>query len=129
MHLAKPATFEQILMAVAAVYRRSRPAAEREDVWRLDETAGLLHAPDGAVIELSPTDLTVLQCLLEAGGETVSRAVLAERIGLAGDDDPNLLAATIYRLRRRIERATPALVPLQAKSRLGYAFRARLTRS
>ena len=36
------------------------------------------------------------------------------------------LNATIYRLRRRIERATPALVPLQSRSRVGYVFRAPL---
>mgnify|MGYP006913931264 CR=1 FL=1 len=29
-------------------------------------------------------------------------------------------------LRRRIERATPGLVPLQSKSRVGYVFRAPL---
>jgi DNA-binding response OmpR family regulator len=126
MHLAKPATFEQILMAVSAVFRRSAPLASRQDVWRLDEAAGQLVAPDGALMDLSPTDLSVLQCLLSANGEAVSRAVLSEHIGLSADDDPNLLAATIYRLRRKIERTTTSLVPLQHKSRQGYAFRARL---
>ena len=36
------------------------------------------------------------------------------------------ITSTIYRLRRRIERATPAVVPLQSISRVGYAFRAPL---
>jgi DNA-binding response OmpR family regulator len=94
--------------------------------WRLDARARRLLAPDGAVIELSPTDLAVLACLLEADGETVGRDVLVRRIGLPLDEDPNLLHATIYRLRRRIERATPGMVPLQSKSRVGYVFRAPL---
>ena len=34
--------------------------------------------------------------------------------------------AVVYRLKRRIEKATPAVVPLQAKSRVGYQFRAPL---
>ena len=70
----------------------------------------------------------MLSCLADADGATVARATLAAHIGLAADDDPNLLAASIYRLRRRIERATPALVPLQSKSRQGYAFRGSLLR-
>ena len=57
------------------------------------------------------------------------RGTLASRLGLAADSDPNLLSASIYRLRRRIERATPALVPLQARSRAGYVFRAPLLRA
>lgn len=126
MHLAKPVTVEQILLAVAAVYRRSAAQGMREAVWQLRAASAQLVAPDGAVIELSPTDVRVLQALAEACGETVDKAALAQRIGLSPDDDPNLLAATIYRLRRRIERATPALVPLQARSRQGYLFRGRL---
>ena len=37
MHLAKPATFEQILLAVTAVYRRASPPGLRQDVWQLRE--------------------------------------------------------------------------------------------
>lgn len=129
MHLAKPATFEQVLLAVRAVYRRSGKGGGGQGTWKLDERQQRLTAPDGAVIELSPTDVSVLACLLEAGGQPVGKAQLAERIGLSADDDPNLLAATIYRLRRRIERATPELVPLQSKSRVGYSFRASLVRA
>ena len=36
------------------------------------------------------------------------------------------LNGTIFRLRRRIERATPGAVPLQTKSGVGYVFRAPL---
>jgi hypothetical protein len=54
----------------------------------------------------------------------VTRETLCERLGLPPDGDN--LNATIYRLRRRIERATPAVVPLQSKSRVGYVFRAPL---
>ncbi len=126
MHLAKPVTFEQVTLAVAAVFRRSGGKGVAQAVWRLDEAARRLLAPDGAVIELSPTDASVLACLLEADGATVSRDTLAQRLGLSLTEDPNLLHATIYRLRRRIERATPGLVPLQSKSRVGYVFRAPL---
>lgn len=129
MHLAKPVSFEQVALAVEAVYRRSGPSGVPQPAWRLDEPARRLLAPDGAVIDLSPADASVLACLLEANGETVARDTLAQRLGLSLADDPNLLHATIYRLRRRIERATPGLVPLQSKSRVGYVFRAPLQRA
>ena len=58
----------------------------------------------------------------------MSRDALTRRIGLPSDTAPNLLNATIYRLRRRIERATEQLAPLQTKSGLGYVFRAPLVR-
>lgn len=129
MHLAKPVSFDQILLAVGGVYRRSASATPATPPWRLDEAQCLLVSPSGARIELSPTDLAVLSCLLEAEGEIVSREHLARTLGRAPEDDPNLLNASIYRLRRRIERATQALAPLQARSRAGYVFRAPLLRA
>lgn len=39
------------------------------------------------------------------------------------EEPDNALSATIYRLRRRIERATDCVVPLQSLSRVGYVFK------
>lgn len=129
MHLAKPVTNEQIALAMHGVYRRSgRPSAQTA-AWQLDVAKSLLLTPEGTAIELSPTDLSVLTCMLHAAGETVGREALTASLGLAPGDDPNVLSATIYRLRRRIERATQALAPLQAKSRAGYVFRAPLLKA
>ena len=128
MHLAKPVSFEQVLLAIGSVYRRSVGLTTTAAPWRLNADQRVLVSPDGVRIDLSPIDLTVLGCLLDAAGETVSRETLAARLGRSPDDDPNLLNATIYRLRRRIERATQALAPLQARSRAGYVFRAGLVR-
>ena len=54
MHLAKPVTFEQVALAVEAVYRRSGPSGAQQPTqqlaWRLDESARRLLAPDGAVL-------------------------------------------------------------------------------
>jgi len=69
----------------------------------------------------------VLECFVEAQGETVSRETLRQRLGKSADHDTeDGLNATMYRLRRRVERATPRLFPLQSKSRVGYQFRATL---
>lgn len=127
MYLAKPVQFEQVALAVEAVHRRSTRNPSTDAVWLLDRRSGDLVAPDGARVSLSETDLTVIDCFVQARGDVVTRETLLHRLGRSVDEgasDP--LNATIFRLRRRIERATPLAVPLQSKSRVGYAFRAPL---
>ena len=128
MYLVKPVQFEQVALAVRAVQRRAaQPPARKDEAWRLNRAVPELLAPDGARVPLSDTDLQVLLCLLDAQGETVTRDALRQRLGRVpsaqGDDGLN---AIIYRLRRRIERATPLMVPLQSRSRGGYVFKAPL---
>jgi DNA-binding response OmpR family regulator len=130
MHLAKPVQFDQVVLAVEAVFRRSAASGRANPAvpgWRLHRAARELQAPDGARISLSEADLAVMECFIEAAGDVVTRDVLRARVGHTesgvADDSLN---AVIYRLRRRIERATPHLVPLQSRSRVGYVFRAPL---
>jgi two-component system OmpR family response regulator len=127
MYLSKPVQFEQILLAIQAVCRRSAASDMGGRVWRLDRRLGQLIAPDGACVDLSDTDRSVIECFVEAQGEVVPRDKLLQRLGRGSEPEaPGGLNATIFRLRRRIERATPATVPLQTKSGVGYAFRAPL---
>ena len=128
MHLTKPVQFEQVALAIRAVQRRAAPPAPVLPTWTLDSGARQLVAPDGTRVDLSDADLVVLACLVEARGEPVSRDTLRQRLGMGPDGDAgDSLNATIHRLRRRIERATPIMVPLQSRSRVGYVFRAPLT--
>lgn len=127
MYLTKPVQFEQVALAVEAVQRRVEAAHPTNTVWRLDRRAGQLVAPDGARIDLSEIDLALIECFVHADGDVVSRETLRQNLGRTDDaEGADGLNATIYRLRRRIERATPTLVPLQSKSRVGYVFRAPL---
>jgi two-component system, OmpR family, response regulator len=124
MYLVKPVRFEQVTLAIKAVERRARRDGSGQAQWRLDRLGRKLTAPDGAVVELSATDLTLLECFAQAQGAPVARETILERLGKAsGDGAADGLNATIFRLRRRIERATPAPQPLQSKSRVGYVFR------
>lgn len=128
MYLTKPVQFEQVALAIEAVYRRVSASAPVQGAWKLDRRTGQLVAPDGARVDLSDIDQTLMECFVEAQGQVVSRETLRQRIGRPEETDAaDGLNATIYRLRRRIERATPLLVPLQSKSRVGYVFRAPLT--
>jgi two-component system OmpR family response regulator len=127
MHLTKPVRFEQVALAVKAVQRRAVAAREQASHWKLDSRAGELIAPDATRISLSDTDVAVMQCFVKAQGAVVSRETLRDTLGRpGGEESDNALHATIYRLRRRIERATPVVVPLQSQSRVGYVFRATL---
>jgi two-component system OmpR family response regulator len=129
MVLSKPLPCEQVALAIQAVQRRvARGVAPTPGAWKLNRATRYLLAPDGARVALSEADVVVLDCLLEAAGATVTRETLSQRLGRSGDGDQgNGLNAIIYRLRRRIERATPMLVPLQSRSRIGYVFRAALS--
>lgn len=127
MYLSKPVQFEQIALVVEAVQRRIGTAGSRQNAWRLDRNARQLVAPDGARIDLSEADCTLMECFVAARGEVVSREALLQRLGKASEHAAGGgLNATIFRLRRRIERATPATVPLQTKSGIGYVFSATL---
>ena len=127
MYLTKPVTFEQVELAIRAVHRRIMPTAKTATAWKLDGRRSVLTAPDGQLVELSPTDLLVMQCFLKAQGEVVSRDHISELLGYtSATDSDNSLHATIYRLRRRIEKVTPLAVPLQSQQKVGYQFRAPL---
>jgi len=126
MHLAKPVSLDQITLAIGAVHRR---VAKHKDpasrTWMLDPQRHQLLSPEGATIELGDNDVTILSCFPPAEGAVVPREMLCERLGRPVlDTSDNGLHAMIYRLRRRIEKVTGAVVPLQSQSRVGYVFKA-----
>jgi two-component system OmpR family response regulator len=127
MYLEKPVSLEQIVLVIKALQRRAMLRGQREQSWVVDLRASQLQAPDGAKVDLSDTDLTVLRCFLDAEGGIVTRDTLIHSLGRDGTSTlDNTLHATIYRLRRRIEKASSSLVPLQSEPRVGYVFRAPL---
>ena len=127
MYLTKPVTFEQVELAVRAVHRRIMTTAKTATAWKLDRRRSLLTAPDNQTVDLSPTDLILMDCFLKAQGAVVTREQIRELLeGTSAAESDNSLHATIYRLRRRIERVTPLAVPLQSQQKVGYQFRAPL---
>lgn len=127
MYLTKPVTFEQVELAIRAVHRRIMTTAKTATAWKLDKRRSMLTAPDGQTVELSPTDLVLMECFLKAQGTVVTREQIRELLeGTSAAESDNNLHATIYRLRRRIERVTPLAVPLQSQQKVGYQFRAPL---
>lgn len=124
MYLMKPVRLEQVALAIEAVQRRIESSRSHAAAWRLDREAKQLIAPDGTRIDLSDNDIAVIECFLEADGTPVTRGALCRRLGRDPEaEDDNLLAATIYRLRRRIERATTSTLPIHSEQKVGYSFR------
>ncbi len=122
MHLAKPVSFDKVVVAIRGVYRRVTTPVNQ--AWLLDAQASSLVAPDGVAIALSETDLALMQCFLKAQGGSVTRETLCRLLGHPDTpESENLLSATVYRLRRRVERATPLPVPLHTQARIGYVFK------
>lgn len=128
MYLTKPVRFEQVVIAIESVFRRVHPPeANSSSHWHLDTWARKLVAPDGAAVDLSEADVAMLKCFAQAEGDVVSRETLKDCLAkLPGREAEDGLNATIFRLRRRIEKATPVSLPLQTKSRVGYVFSAPL---
>ena len=126
MHVSKPVSLEQITLAIEAVWRRIvRQRTETQRAWTLDADRHRLTSPEGDLIELGDNDVTILSCFPAAAGGVVSRETLCERLGRPVlDTSDNGLHAMIYRLRRRIEKVTGSVVPLQSQSRVGYVFKA-----
>jgi DNA-binding response OmpR family regulator len=127
MYLMKPVRFEQVALAIEAVQRRIAAHGGQASVWRFDRSARKLVAPEGTRIDLSDNDAALVECFVAARGATVTRAELCQRLGRDPDSEAdNLLHAAIYRLRRRIERASQSVVPLQSEAKVGYTFRGQL---
>jgi DNA-binding response OmpR family regulator len=127
MYLAKPVNFGQVALAVKAVQRRVGSHHAHQADWHLDRRARRLMAPDGACVDLSDGDMKMMECFLSADGEVVARDALHVAMGReVAEEGTDGVYAAMYRLRRRIERVTPGNVPLQAKARVGYFFRAPL---
>ena len=125
MHLAKPVTFDKVVVAIRGVYRRI--TTPQSQAWLLDVAGSRLLAPDGVAVALSDTDLALMRCFLQAKGGSVTRETLCRLLGHPDTpESENLLSATVYRLRRRVERATPLAVPLHTQARVGYAFKGEL---
>lgn len=133
MLLARGATDDDVCAAVAAVHRRSGPSASpglSGRPWTLLEQSATLQAPDGTGIALSQSDLALVKCFADSKDGKVDRQVLVERLwGARAGSMENALHATVYRLRKRIEQAGQALVPVHSVAKVGYEFRAPLVRA
>ncbi len=124
MFINKPVRADQIAQAITALKRRLRLAekAPPEPSWSLDQSWGLLRAPDGEEIKLGAMEQRIVTALAEAGSEGHSRGELARLARVAPSPDDRNLDAAVFRLRRKIEERTSKLSPIVTRHGKGYVF-------
>ena len=112
-YLTKPFAFAELLARVRALLRRSRvaqPAVLRVADLALDPASR--RVTRGSVgITLTPKEYAILEVLMRATGDVVTRTRLAERVwDEASEVLDNLVDAHVSHLRKKIDRGTS--VPL-----------------
>ena len=123
LYLAKPIRFDQVIFSIHALQRRFAPEpGEVEPHWRLLPDAAALLPPGGGSIPLTQHELGLLHALTLADGATLSRRALTQHLGIEPGADFGNLTALIYRLRRKIEAATPSPAPIRTVHGIGYAM-------
>jgi DNA-binding response OmpR family regulator len=104
-YLTKPFAFAELVARVRALARRAQPALapvlKAGDV-RLDPGSRLVTR-DGARLELSAKEFTVLELLMSADGTVLSaEEILARAWDETADPFSNVVKVTISRLRRKL---------------------------
>ena len=107
-YLVKPFAFEELSARLRALARRGAPTGRRTKPTLvagpivLDETARLVTV-DGATVDLSPREFSLLECLLRHVGQTLSRDQLLDQawpFGVAVT--PNAVDAYVHYLRDKL---------------------------
>lgn len=106
-YLPKPFAFDELLARIRAVARRGpkeRPTVLREGDLSLDPAAHEVRR-GSRTIDLTPTEFSLLECLLRNGGRTMGRGDLVEQVwDFAFDGDPRIVNVYVRSLRNKIDR-------------------------
>ncbi|MFH1415501.1 MAG: response regulator transcription factor [Elusimicrobiota bacterium] len=107
-YLVKPFAFSELLARVRAVARRRKD----EDITKFQvddlmlDISKRLVVRKGEKISLTPTEFTLLHCLLERKGEVVTRTALLENVwGYDFDSTTNVIDVHMTNLRKKINEA------------------------
>lgn len=135
-YLVKPVDFQELIANVEAVWRRlggSKPGGESEfpsgslsaPSWLLDRERWLLITPEGQELKLTSKEFAFVRCLVQAAGELVSKANLAEALsGNALEYDYHRIDVMLSRLRKKGMQIIGESLPVKTIQSYGYAFTA-----
>ncbi len=122
-YLGKSVDLDELAAIVGALSRRLGLSVAEASGWQLRLGPRLLCAPEFDPIELSHQDCTVLQVLMAHVGEIVSRRQIVAALGESYlDYDQRRLDTQMRRLRRKVEQATGAPLPVRTSRNAGYCF-------
>lgn len=121
-YLGKGCDLEELEVTLAALVRRLG-LQRREARWQLELGPNRLLPPSAPPVSLSRQDMVVLQCLLRAAGEEVSRREVVQALG--GNVlvyDQRRLDTQIRRLRRKVLEESGQALPLKTLRGSGFCF-------
>lgn len=120
-YLVKPFVFSELVARLRSIVRRPRQRVEplRHRNLELDLLSRQARV-DGRLLNLSPTEFSLLRCLVESRGEAVTRAMLLEAVwGYRFDPGTNVVDVHVSRLRKKLELARSDL-SLVSQRGVGY---------
>ncbi len=124
-YVTKPFAFEELLARVEALSRRPRvlvsPSLNVADLELHLDTREVLR--DGAPIELTPKEYTVLEYLMRHAGKVMSRTLITEYAwGYHFDPGTNIVDVVINHLRKKIDASHSAKL-IHTIRGVGYVIR------
>lgn len=105
-YLCKPFHFEELLVRVQALIRRSHDKTGeslRSSDLTLDEERQQVKLPDGKIFDLTGTEFRLLRCFMLHPGQILSKTRLTEHVyDQDFDRDSNLIEVYVRRLRDKL---------------------------
>ncbi len=126
-YLGKPFAFEELIARMRALTRRSArpivPAVLSAGNVRLNVDLREVRVDD-RVIELTPTEFTLLEFLMRNPGQALTRDQILEHVwGYYADPEGNVVDLYIHYLRRKLKHGTEG-APIDTVRGVGYTIRA-----
>ena len=123
-YMRKPFSLDELVARVRALLRRTQEPDEAKRI--ITDGDFMLDAAEkevwlrGRLIDLSPTEFSILEALARRMGHTVSREELLRKIWGLGNCDTRTVDVHMSRLRKKLDDGkTPALFPQTLRGR-GY---------
>ena len=128
-YLVKPIDVDELALILRRLAERnSWPTTERRGAtskpcWRLDEHQYMLHAPNGAVVALTLTEIRLLRVLIGSSPQTCTYTQLGMALGVSPDElDKHRLEVIVSRLRAKVLRVAGEKTPLMTDRNQGYRW-------
>ena len=124
-YLAKPFSLAELQARLRALHRRGKlePEILHSGPLELDTSARELRV-NGTTVELTGTELALLEYLMRNPGVVLSRDQLREQVwGDGFEPASNVVDIYVHYVRRKLKRAGAEHDPIRTVRGLGYAFR------
>jgi DNA-binding response OmpR family regulator len=130
-YLVKPFEFQELMVRMRALFRRTGTLSQGQQAPRKDETlasgdikiipSSLEVVIQGQLIKLTPTEFEILYCLMQHVNEAVPLATILQEVwGYEADEDVRMLRVHIGGLRQKIEKDHKRPEYLQTVTNVGY---------